>query len=126
MNVKCPKKTNCWVSLGVLLNFLKQYRRTIIQHVTANASDKLPLDQWWVITYAIAPAIEEINKTFVMSQSCSLLIAQQESLIQMFIGTVVAMFGIVHASNADDDGNEFETFEQWRIERAELVLYVKD
>ncbi len=23
MNVKCAKKTNCWVSLGVLLNFLK-------------------------------------------------------------------------------------------------------
>jgi hypothetical protein len=75
MNVKCPKKTKRWVSLGVLLNFLKQYRRTIIQHVTANASDKLPSDQWWVITYAIAPAIEEINKTFVMSQSRSLLIA---------------------------------------------------
>jgi hypothetical protein len=109
MNVKCPKKTNRWVSLGVLLNFLKQYRCTIVQHVTANASDKLSSNQWWVIVYAIAPAIEEINKTFVMSQNRSLLIAQQESLIQMFIGTLVAMFGIVHANDADDD--EFETFE---------------
>jgi len=81
MNVKCPKKTNSWVSLGVLLNFFKQYRRTIVQHVTANASDKLLSDQWWVIAYAIVPAIEEINKTFVMSQSRSLLIAQQKSLI---------------------------------------------
>jgi hypothetical protein len=70
MNVKCPKKTNRWVSLGVLLNFFKQYRRTIVQHVTANASDKLPSDQWWVIAYAI----EDINKTFVMSQNRSLLI----------------------------------------------------
>ncbi len=43
------------------------YRRTIVQHVTANASDKLPSNQWWVIAYAIAPAIEKINKTFVMS-----------------------------------------------------------
>lgn len=126
MNVKCPKKTNRWVSLGVLLNFLKQYRRTIVQHLTANASDKLPLDQWWVIAYAITPANEEINKTFVMSQSRSLLIAQQESLIKTFIGTLVAMFGIVHADNADDDGDKFETFEQWRIERAKLILYVKD
>jgi hypothetical protein len=111
MNVTCPKKTNRWVSLGMLLNFLKQYCRTIIQHVTANASDKLPLDQWWVIVYAIAPAIEEINKTFVMSQSHSLLIAQQESLIQTLIGTLVAMFGIVHADDGNDDGNKFETFE---------------
>ncbi len=30
LNVKCPKKTNRWVSLGVLLNFLKQYRCTIV------------------------------------------------------------------------------------------------
>ncbi|CAM6032516.1 unnamed protein product [Sphagnum compactum] len=36
------------------------------------------------------------------------------------------MFGIVHAGDADDDGDEFETFEQWRIERVEFVLYVKD
>ncbi|CAK9275601.1 unnamed protein product [Sphagnum jensenii] len=100
----------------------KQYRCTIVQHMTANANDKLSSDQWWVIAYAIAPAIEEINKTFVMSQSHSLLIVQQESLIQMFIGILVAMFGIIHA----DDGDEFEMFEQWRIERAELVLYVKD
>jgi hypothetical protein len=120
MNVKCPKKTNCWVSLGVLLNFLKQYRRTIVQHATANASDKLPSDQWWVIAYAIVPAVKEINKTFVMSQSHSLLIAQQELLIQIFIGILVVMFGIVHA------GDEFGTFEQWRIEWAELVLHVKE
>ncbi|CAK9222886.1 unnamed protein product [Sphagnum troendelagicum] len=33
------------------------------------------------------------------------------------------MFSIVHA---DDDGDEFETFEQWHIERAKLILYVKD
>jgi hypothetical protein len=36
------------------------------------------------------------------------------------------MFGIVHANDADNDDDEFETFEQWRIERAELILYVKD
>jgi hypothetical protein len=30
MNMKCPKKTNRWVSLGVLFNFFKQYRRTIV------------------------------------------------------------------------------------------------
>jgi hypothetical protein len=46
--------------------------------VTANASDKLPSDQWWVIAYTIALAIEEINKTFVMPGNRSLLIAQQE------------------------------------------------
>jgi hypothetical protein len=54
------------------------------------------------------------------------LIAQQESLFQKFIVTLVAMFGVVHANDVDNDGDEFEVFEEWRIERAELVLYVKD
>jgi len=35
-----------------------------------------------------------------------LLIAQQESLIQTLIDTLVAMFGIFHAN----DDNEFEMF----------------
>jgi hypothetical protein len=44
----------------------------------------------------------------------------------MIIGTLVAMFSIVHVDDTDDNDDEFDTFEQWRIERAELVLYVKD
>jgi hypothetical protein len=55
-----------------------------------------------------------------MSQSRLLLIVQQESFIETLIGTLVVMFNIVHA----DD--EFKTFKQWCIERAKLVLYVKD
>jgi hypothetical protein len=39
---------------------------------------------------------------------------------------MVAMFGIIHANDADNNGNKFETFEQWHIEQAELILYVKD
>uniref|UniRef100_A0AAV1TN58 Uncharacterized protein n=1 Tax=Peronospora matthiolae TaxID=2874970 RepID=A0AAV1TN58_9STRA len=42
-NVKFFKKTKQWVIVGVLLNFLKQYCRIIIEHVTANDSAKLPL-----------------------------------------------------------------------------------
>uniref|UniRef100_A0AAV1T8W6 Uncharacterized protein n=1 Tax=Peronospora matthiolae TaxID=2874970 RepID=A0AAV1T8W6_9STRA len=45
MNAECSKKTNSWVSLGVLLEFIRQYRRIIIKRVTANASYKLPSAQ---------------------------------------------------------------------------------
>ncbi|CAM6071911.1 unnamed protein product [Sphagnum tenellum] len=44
----------------------------------------------------------------------------------MLIDILIMMFGIVHADDADNDGDKFETFEEWHIERAELVLYVKD
>ena len=37
----------------------------------------MPSDEWWVITYAVAPAIDEINDTFVKLQSRLLLVAQQ-------------------------------------------------
>ncbi len=47
-------------------------------------------------------------------------------LIQTLIGILVTKFGIVHPGDAANDGNEFETFEQWHIKWAEFVLYVKD
>jgi hypothetical protein len=31
---------------------------------------------WWVITYAVAPVVDEINITFAKLQSRSLLVAQ--------------------------------------------------
>ncbi|CAK9194973.1 unnamed protein product [Sphagnum troendelagicum] len=64
MGVKCPKKTNRWVHLGRVLNFYKQYRRLIIAHTLEKHPEKLPSDMWWVITYAVAPAVDEINITF--------------------------------------------------------------
>ncbi len=64
MSVKCPKKTNRWVHLGRVLNFYKQYRRLIIAHTLEKHPEKLMSNMWWVITYAVAPAIDEINITF--------------------------------------------------------------
>uniref|UniRef100_A0AAV1V4G1 Uncharacterized protein n=1 Tax=Peronospora matthiolae TaxID=2874970 RepID=A0AAV1V4G1_9STRA len=49
-----------------------------------------------------------------MSQIRSVLIAQQESLIQTLFATMLAMFGIVHDDDkdADNSDDEFDTFEQ--------------
>jgi hypothetical protein len=76
MGVKCPKKTNCWVHLGRVLNFYKQYRHLIIAHTLEKHPEKLSSDMWWVITYAVAPTVNEINITFAKLQSWSLLVAQ--------------------------------------------------
>ncbi len=64
MGVKCPKKTNRWVHLDRVLNFYKQYHRPIIAHTLEKHPKKLPSDMWWVITYAVAPTINEINIMF--------------------------------------------------------------
>jgi hypothetical protein len=49
---------------------------------------------WWVITYAVAPAVDEINITFAKLQSRSLLVAQQAEFVNALIGTLTAMFCI--------------------------------
>jgi hypothetical protein len=41
----------------------------------------MPSDLWWIITYAVAPAIDSINITLVQLQAKLLLIAQQETLV---------------------------------------------
>jgi len=90
MGVKSPKKTNRWVHLDRILNFYKQYRRSIIAHTL----EKLSSDMWWVITYAVAPAVDEINITFAKLQSRSLLVAQQAEFINALIGTLTTVFCI--------------------------------
>jgi hypothetical protein len=74
MNVKCPKKTNQWVHLDRLLNFYKLYRHPILVHTKDKCPNMIPTDQWWVITYAVPPAIDSINVTFVELQAKLLLI----------------------------------------------------
>jgi hypothetical protein len=43
------------------------YRRQLIAYTEAHRPAKLPTDMWWVIAYAISPAIDQINTCFVMS-----------------------------------------------------------
>jgi hypothetical protein len=64
------------VHIGRILNFYKQYRRPIITHTLEKHPKKLLSDMWWVITYAVAPIVDEINITFAKLQSRSLLVAQ--------------------------------------------------
>ncbi len=69
-------------------------RRSIIAHTLEKHPEKLPSDMWWVITYAVAPAVDEINITFAKLQSRSLLVAQQAEFVNALIGTLTAMFCI--------------------------------
>jgi hypothetical protein len=61
------------VHLDRILNFYKQYRRPIIAHTLEKHPEKRPSDMWWVITYTVVPAVDEINITFAKLQSRSLI-----------------------------------------------------
>jgi len=54
----------------------------------------------------VAPAIDSINITLVQLQARLLLIAQQETLMQNLIGTIIAMFDIEVDSEVDNADSE--------------------
>jgi hypothetical protein len=64
MNIKCPKKTNRWAHVGRLLNFYTSYRCPVLEYTKDNRPDLMPSDQWWIITYAMAPTIEQSIANF--------------------------------------------------------------
>jgi hypothetical protein len=66
MNMKCPKKINCWVHIGRLLTFYKQYRHKLIKYTKENYFEMLPTNEWWVVTYSVSPAINLINIMFAL------------------------------------------------------------
>jgi hypothetical protein len=65
MNMKCPKKTNRSAHLDRLLNFYISYHRPLPEYTQNKHPELMPLDLWWIITYAVAPAIDSINITLM-------------------------------------------------------------
>ena len=132
MNVKCPKKTNRWVHLGRLLTFYKTYRRKLIDHTTENKPEQVPTDAFWIITYAISPAIDKVNSTFVVLQNRALLLAQQEEFIKGLLAALVAMFHVenlidgVQAQGAQADPLAHVVIGEYRVPRAALVEHIED
>jgi hypothetical protein len=110
INVKCPKKTNRWAHLGRLLNFYISYRRPLLEYTQNKQPELMPSNLWWIITYAVAPAIDSVNITLVQLQARSLLIAQQETLVQNLIGTIIAMLNIEVDSVVGDDALDDSTY----------------
>jgi hypothetical protein len=128
MGVKCPNKTNRWVHLGRVLIFYKKHRRQIIQHTNENRPEKLPTDEWWVITNAVSPASNEINVTFAKLQSRSVLIVQQEEIVNLLIGTLSSMFGIevVDPENIGDDEVEYVSIDSMRDVVTNIECHIRD
>ncbi|CAM6027288.1 unnamed protein product [Sphagnum balticum] len=109
------------------------YRRQLIAYTEPHRPAKLPTDTWWVIAYAISPAIDQINTCFVISQNRSLLMAQHEQLIDNLVASLCVMFNInlVHDVNARDnpDSNDdavIHTLDRWQINAESIVAWVED
>jgi hypothetical protein len=129
MNVKCPKKTNRWAHLSRLLNVYISYRRPLLEYTQNKQPELMPSDLWWIITYVVAPAIDSINIMLVQLQARSLLIAQQETLVQNLIDTIIAMFDIeVDGTNGEDalDDGTYVQQDSLRIPAVVIVNHIEN
>ncbi len=125
MAVKCPKKMNRWTHLGRLLQFFKDHRRKIVAYADMHRPEQTPTSAWWVITFAVSPAINAINVTFIILQNRSLLIAQQEQHIHTLIGLLVAMF-CVEIIHENDNDAQYMSIGSMRILVDAIVEHIRD
>jgi len=105
MNAKCPKKTNRWTHLGRVLKFYKVHCRRLIEYTTEKNTTKLPGDDWWVLTFALAPVVDAINTTLVLLQSRSIVISQQAEFINNLIASFTDLFNDLLADEAHADNS---------------------
>ncbi len=84
----------------------------------------MPSDLWWIITYAVVSVIDSINITLV-----SLLITQQEMLVQNLIGMIIAMFDIeVDGADGEDtlDDGTYMQQDSLRIPTMAIVNHIEN
>jgi hypothetical protein len=105
MNAKCPKKTNRWMHLGRVLKFYKVHCCRLIEYMTEKNATKLPGDDWWVLTFALAPVVDAVNTTLVLLQSRSIIISQQAEFINNLIVSLTDLFNVLLADEAHADNN---------------------
>ncbi len=86
-------------------------------------------DQWWIITYAMALAIDAINVMLAQLQARSLLISQQETLVHNSLGTIIAMFEIECGDADSDKAREDDAYVQQgslRISTVAIVNHIEN
>lgn len=113
MGAKCPKKTNRWLHLGMVLDFLIRHEVRITSYIDEkNAAVRrvgaIPpalTHSEWVLTHAVAPAIKRINMTFVQLQARDLLICQQRQYVEELGAALVVLFGVKNSQTEPEFAN---------------------
>jgi hypothetical protein len=124
VNAKCPKKTNRWTHLGRVFKFYKVHCRRLIKYTTEKNATKLPGDDWWVFTFAIAPIVDAVNTTLVLLQSRSIVISQQAEFINNLIASLTDLFNVLLADEAHADNNI--SLESLQISYRNVVALIED
>ncbi|RHY71912.1 hypothetical protein DYB30_013493 [Aphanomyces astaci] len=122
MGVTCLKKTNRWLHLDMVVDFILKYNSRITSYIAhrPNNAARPPVltPTFWIITAAVTPAIAHMNRTFVELQDRSLIISQQRGFLDSMLTDLVVLFSIKDA-RTDVAGmdqlraDEFYKEEEW-------------
>ncbi|CAK4110205.1 unnamed protein product [Aphanomyces euteiches] len=138
IGVTCPKKTNRWLHLGTVLDFLIKHEVRIIAYVQDKldnprrngAIPPVMTDSDWVVTHVVAPAIERVNRTFTELQGRNLLICQQRGYVAELVIALVTMFGVKNTQtemiNDEMLDTEYCKSGDWWIEYKDIVEGIAD
>jgi hypothetical protein len=137
MGCKCPKKTNRWLHLGMVLDFLILHEVRILQFI----QDKLDnpgrsavppelTHRGWVITHAVAPAVSRINRAFVELQGRHLIICQQRQYVDLLVGDLITMFDVhnTHTKPIDEwiPQSDYIISGEWWVKTSTIVQHIED
>jgi hypothetical protein len=81
------------------------HRCRLIEYTTEKNATKLPSDDWWVLTFALAPVVDAVNTTLVLLQSRSIVISQQAEFINNLIASLTDLFNVLLADKAHADNS---------------------
>ncbi|ETV65440.1 hypothetical protein H257_17835 [Aphanomyces astaci] len=135
MGVTCPKKTNRWLHLGMVVDFILKYNSRITSYIADRpnnaARPPMPTPTFWVITAAVNPAIARMNRTFVELQERSLIISQQRGFLDSMLTDLVVLFSIkdarTNAAGMDQlRADEFYKEEEWWVDSSSLIEFIED
>ena len=137
MQSKCPKKTNRWMHLGMVLDFLIQYEVRILAYIADKLENpgrhavppELTHGQW-VITHAVAPVIRRINRTFVELQGRDLLLCQQREYVQQMVVAIVTMLSVSNSQTEPIDEEippaDIIISGDWWVKTSDIVTFIQD
>lgn len=83
------------------------HRRRLIEYTTEKNATKLPGDNWWVLTFALAPVVDAVNTTLVLLQSRSIVTSQQAEFINNLIVSLTDLFNVLLVDEAHADNSIF-------------------
>ena len=132
MGVTCPKKTNRWLHLGMVIDFVLKYKIRITSFIAERpfnaATPPVLTPTFWVICAAVAPAVARMNRTFVELQHRSLIISQQRGFVDSLMTDLIALFNIQYDLEGVDQLVEgsVSIFDRWSILISDMTAYIED